>query len=312
MQQITVLEADDGMRLDRWFERHYPGVTRGELHKMLRLKLVKVENKRAEPAQRLAAGQVVKLPDIAPEAKKADKPFTPAEKTMAAALECGILYRDDAVLILNKPAGLAVQGGSKVKLSVDRLLPLFRFGRAEVPRLVHRLDKDTSGILVLARTAVSASFLTTAFRTRKIEKTYLAAVAGVPMRAEGVIDMPLAHQGDREEKMGPSDDGKKAITRYKNLDSLLDKMAWMELTPVTGRKHQLRAHMALLGHPILGDGKYGGHQSFPEIMGIELTTLHLHAWKIRLPQEDGKKHIQVTAPLPPHMQRTANETGFGG
>jgi len=302
--------ADGDIRLDRWFKRHYPTLTHGHLQKLLRTGQVRLDGKRAQASDRVQPGQTVRVPplgDVAPAREPQPAPPRPEE---AKALQAAVIYRDADVIALNKPAGLAVQGGTGVDRHLDGLLDALRFDAGERPRLVHRLDRDTSGVLLLARSARAAAELAAGFRAKTTRKIYWAAVVGLPKPREGKIDLPLAKlQGRLGERVMPDeDDGKPAITRYQVVSHAGDKLSWLALMPITGRTHQLRAHCVALGTPILGDGKYGGRASRPE--GVpEPRKLHLHARTLILPRPDGSV-LKLTAPLPAHMKATWRFIGF--
>jgi len=308
--EAHISEEDGGIRLDRWFKRHYPAVPHALLEKYLRKKQVRVEGAKARASDRLAAGQRVSFPDAFSTAAAPPKPAAPAE---AGAAQAWVIYHDAHLLALNKPAGLAVQGGSgQGERHVDAMLDGLRFGANARPKLVHRLDKDTSGILLLARDAKTAAELARRFAGKDIEKTYIALVRGVPKPRTGRISLPLAkleagkHSRERVEVEG---EGKHAVTEYLVMESLAQKLAWVELKPITGRTHQLRVHMAAIGHPIIGDGKYGGKEAFME--GLNLPPrLHLHAARLTLPRWHGKT-LALTAKLPPHMQESDALLGTG-
>jgi len=213
-----------------------------------------------------------------------------------------VLFKDAEVLVIDKPAGLAVQGGSNTTRHLDGVLELLKLGADETPRLVHRLDKDTSGVLVLGRTRQAAQWLTHAFRRKETEKVYWALLVGVPEIAGGKIDMPLGKQGGHgNERVGvDEEDGKRAVTHYQVLETVGSKAAFAALRPITGRTHQLRAHMAALGTPIQGDGKYGGRLAFLEAEELP-KKMHLHARHLRIKRPDGG-WLEATAPLPDHMR----------
>lgn len=289
-------EAD--IRLDRWFKRHYPGLPFGRLAKLLRTGQVRVDGKRAKPGDRLAPGAEIRVPPIEAGAAPAKKAAAPVRAEDAAALKQAILYQDDDIIAINKWPGLAVQGGTRMTRHLDAMLDALKTG-GERPRLVHRLDKDTSGVLLLARSPKAAAYLTKAFRDGKVEKTYWALTVGVPRPAEGEISMPLAKgRGPRGEQMVGAKDGQKAVTLYEVLDVAGKRLAWLALRPLTGRTHQLRVHCAAMGTPILGDRKYGGPDAMIE--GFE-KRLHLHARSLKFRALDGRLR-EVRAPLPPHMQ----------
>lgn len=307
MKETTVTEADSDIRLDRWFQRHYPQIKHGELMKALRKKLVRVNGARADAGQHLAAGDVIKHPEFTDTPKKSAPSLSDAEIREA---QGWVIFKNKHVIAINKPAGLATQGGSKQKYHLDRLLPALQFDAASPPKLVHRLDKDTSGVLLLGRDAKSAQALTKAFASKTIQKTYWALVVGKPGEEEGEIKLPLAKQriSGQERMVVDKKEGKQAITHFYRREALAMKLSWMELSPLTGRTHQLRVHMEAIGHPIIGDGKYGGQESFPE--GLNLPpTLHLHARHITLPDIFGAM-LDITAPLPPHMRTSWDMLGF--
>jgi 23S rRNA pseudouridine955/2504/2580 synthase len=311
VQHLTVATNETDTRLDRWFRRRFPQLTQGALQRMLRTGQVRVDGRRAEASTRLAAGQEIRVPPF-PE-RPAPRPAAPrpVSEQDARMLERLVLYRDDAVIALDKPAGLAVQGGPGLTRNLDAMLDALRFGHGERPRLVHRLDRDTSGVLLLARSAAAASRLAAAFRGREAEKVYWAAVVGRPSPAEGRVDLPLVKQpGGRGERVAPAEEGEagaRAITEFRTVDAAQRWAAWLELRPLTGRTHQLRVHCAeALGCPILGDGKYGG--SSAHIEGLA-PRLHLHARALRVAHPGGGK-LEVAAALPPHMRETFAFLGF--
>ena len=312
--QLKKVSADENdTRLDRWLKRHVPTLTQGALQKMLRTGQIRVEGKRAEANTRLLAGQEVRIPPIQanPLAKLPRDP-KPVDDRDAKALERMVIYRDAEVLVLDKPHGLPVQGGPGITRHLDGMLDALQFDALERPRLVHRLDRDTSGVLVLARTVGSAAKLAAAFRGRDVEKTYWAVVLGEPTPPAGRIDMALVRQGGpRGERTAPAEKGDRtaarATTDFKIIDAVRRRAAWLELKPLTGRTHQLRVHCAeALGCPILADGKYGGQAAHLE--GLP-EQLHLHARALRLPHPSGG-WIEVAAPLPPHMKETFAFFGF--
>lgn len=303
--ETRVVARDEAeQRLDRWFKRHFPTLGHGQLSKLLRTGQVRVDGKRAKANQRLEAGQAIRVPPLGE--APAPEPTRPrrADSETGNALREAVLYRDDEMIALNKPAGLAVQGGSGTSRHVDGALDSLRYGATERPRLVHRLDKDTSGVLVLARDQRAARRLTHAFRAKSAMKIYWALVVGEPKPAAGQIELPIAKlPGRAGEKMAVDHEtGKSAVTRYVTLEKLGRRAALVALFPVTGRTHQLRVHMAALGTPIMGDGKYGGAEAFLQGEGVS-RKLHLHARAIRLPDEDGVP-VEVIAPLQDHMIRS--------
>lgn len=307
VQFVDVAPDDDGIRLDRWFKRHVPQLSFGQVSKMLRKGEVRLDGKRADVKTRVVAGQTLRLPPLdgrlsqvrsAPEPKMS----TPED---AAFIQSLILHEDDAVLALNKPPGLPTQGGSGVTRHLDGMLRSYGDQR---PRLVHRLDKDTSGILILGKSPNAAAWLADAFRKRETEKTYHALCIGVPQPQEGEIKARLEKApGKAGEKMVVSDAGKSAATHFRTLDHAGRRCALMELQPVTGRTHQLRVHMAHIGCPIVGDGKYGGQQAY--LTGAISRKLHLHAARISLAHPDGGM-LALEAQYPTHMVESLTALGL--
>lgn len=313
VQTVEVTREDDGVRLDRWFKKHYPGLTFGRLQKLLRTGQVRVDGKKAkEPKLRLEEGQSVRVPPL--EKEKGAQTQQPSKQRVtreeAEAIRSWVLHEDDHIIILNKPAGLAVQGGSGTTKHIDGMLNALKGDRMDKPRLVHRLDKDTSGILVLARSQKAAQALTAAFRTKNVRKAYWGIVVGVPERSEGRIDLPLGkrHAKSGERMVVDEFEGKRAITQFKTIDQAGRRAVWLEMEPVTGRTHQLRVHMQAIGTPILGDGKYGGGEAF--LPGAEVPKqLHLHARAIRFVHPAGGQ-FELIAPMPDHMKETWAYLGF--
>ena len=312
VETITVSAAEGEIRLDRWFRIHFPEVGYTYLQKLLRSGLVRMVMKRAQAIDRLAAGQEVRVPAIVRQPKAAApglKAPPGVSKGDRALIEKMILFEDDEVLVLNKPAGIAVQGGTGTRRHIDGILAGMadRFG-GERPRLVHRLDRDTSGVLLVAKTRNAAAKLGRTFQTRSAAKTYWALVNGVPHPILGMVEAALVKaagpDGDRVRKAlpGEQDAAMHATTHYSVIDRVGRKAAWVSLKPVTGRQHQLRAHMSIIGHPIVGDNKYEGGMDLPaENMDAKL---HLHARRLIIPHPSGKAQIHVTAPLPHHKHRT--------
>jgi 23S rRNA pseudouridine955/2504/2580 synthase len=307
----AVAEDESEERVDRWFNRNFLGLSHGRLEKLLRTGQIRVDGKRAKASQRLEVGQAIRIPPLdaetvrAPEAKK-PKPSglqMEADDPVVRQLLESILHMDDEMIVINKPAGLAVQGGSGTKVHVDAALDHLKFDKIDRPRLVHRLDKDTSGALVLARSQAAARRLTQAFRHKATLKIYWALVVGEPKMSSGEIDAPLQKRPGRlGEKMEIDDEGKRAVTRYRIIERLGGKVTWVAMYPVTGRTHQLRVHMSEIDCPILGDGKYGGQEAFLHGEGVS-RKLHLHARALRLPGINGKT-IEVIAPLTDHIKRS--------
>lgn len=310
VQFITVATEDNDIRLDRWFMRHYPDLKNGQLQRLLRAKNIRVNGKKATTAQHLNVGDEVRVPPLTVSPKsELPRDLSKADTEFMKSL---VIYKDEYVIVLNKPAGLAVQGGSKTERHIDGMLDALRFEKNEKPHLVHRLDKDTSGVLVLGRTANAAAKLAEAFRSRDAHKVYWAVVVGKPKLLSGKIDAPLSKMSGAkggEQMRIDFENGQKALTLYRVIDSLGKKASWLELSPLTGRTHQLRVHLAeALNTPIIGDGKYGGDRSFS--VGIDNNKkLHLHARAIRLPHPNGKI-LEIQADLPKHMLDTFHFLGF--
>ena len=308
---VTADEAD--IRLDRWFKRHFPALGHGRLQKLLRTGQVRVDGKRAQANARLVEGQTIRVPPLADseESKSTPSASRPASRPEDAdELRAMILHEDDALIALNKPAGLAVQGGSKTRRHVDGML-MSLSPKGERYRLVHRLDRDTSGLLVIAKMASSAAKLSKAFQRHEVQKLYWALVAGLPPLQEGVIDKALAKApsgGGRDLELVQTgvDGAQKAVTRYRTIARAGKISAWLALQPLSGRTHQLRVHCALMDCPILGDPKYGGPKARPD--GAP-RTLMLHARELDLPHPDGGR-LTLEAALPNTMRAGFAWIGF--
>ncbi|GGB97248.1 pseudouridine synthase [Novosphingobium endophyticum] len=310
VRQFTVGSDDDGVRLDRWFKRHLPQVGFATVSRWARTGQIRVDGKRADVDTRLEAGQTLRVPPGG-EAKpggKAARPRRELSEEELALADSMVLTQDRAAIVLNKPPGLATQGGLGMKQHVDGLLDAYA-AQGPRPRLVHRLDKDTSGVLLVARTPGSAAYFSKRFSGRSARKIYWALVVGVPSIADGMIELPLAKQpGTGGEKMQVDEEnGKPSRTRYRVIDRAGNRAAWVELYPMTGRTHQLRVHMAAIGHPIVGDGKYGGQDAF--LSGSISRKLHLHARRLVIDHPDGAP-LDVTAPLPEHFAASMAQLGF--
>lgn len=307
-----VRRGEEGMRLDRWFKCHFPALTHGRLEKLLRTGQVRVDGARAKASTRLEVGQCVRVPPLpmASQPPMRGPGLSEAERSFLASIT---LYEDDDLLVLDKPPGLAVQGGTGTTRHLDALLERLGEDRDSRPRLVHRLDRDTSGVLVVAKRRQVAARLGRMFQTRSVRKIYWALVKGVPKPPQGKIDAALVKatgpEGDRVRKARPGEQevAQTAVTHYAVVDRAGGQLAWVSLKPVTGRQHQLRAHMAILGHPILGDEKYHGDKDLP---GGIANKLHLHARRVSFPHPAGEGTVDVTAPLPEHMAQAFAALGF--
>jgi 23S rRNA pseudouridine955/2504/2580 synthase len=313
---FTVAADDDDIRLDRWFKRHQPDVSFAQVSRWARTGQLRIDGKRAAPGDRIRAGQSLRLPP--PEAAtvsatpekvkpKRERPVL-SDDQIAFAKEL-LIHKDTQALVINKPPGLATQGGTKTHEHVDGLLDALQYEAEGRPKLVHRLDKDTSGALLLARTSRAAAYFAKAFSSRTARKVYWALISGVPSIEDGFIDLPIGKQpGSGGEKMHVDEkEGSPARTRYRVIERAGNRAAWVELQPHTGRTHQLRVHMAAIGHPIVGDGKYGGQEAF--LTGGISRKMHLHARRIRIDHPDGGQ-VDVTADLPVHFAESLDLLGF--
>jgi len=314
--QIVAVGPDEaGMRLDRFLSARFPALALTHIQRIVRKGEVRVSGHRAKPSDRLEAGWGIRVPPLRLDAKPPSTRRPSESDTDAAFLRSIILFEDDDLMVLNKPLGLAVQGGSGTVRHVDGLLESLRDREGQKPRLVHRLDKDTAGCLVVARTRFAASALAKSFRSRATRKIYWALVAGVPRVKQGRVSTYLAREeGDETEtRMAVAKHGdagaSHALTYYAVVDQVAQKLAWLSLKPVTGRTHQLRAHAAHIGHPIVGDPKYFDVENWELPGGIQ-NRLHLLARRIVVPHPRTGRPVDVTAPLPPHMQQSFNLLGF--
>ena len=312
VRTFTVKPDDDGIRLDRWFKRNLPDASFNIVSRWARTGQLRVDGKRATPGDRIEAGQSIRVPPADPAAPEKARPkkerprLTDDQMAFAESL---VIHKDKAALVLNKPPGLATQGGTKTDEHVDALLDALWFEADQRPKLVHRLDKDTSGALLVARSARAAASFSKSFSSRTARKVYWAIIVGAPSIEDGMIELPIAKQpGTGGEKMHVDEkEGSPARTRYRVIDRAGNNAAWVELQPFTGRTHQLRVHMAAIGHPIVGDGKYGGKESF--LTGTISRKMHLHARRIRVDHPDGGQ-IDVRADLPAHFAETLAGLGF--
>jgi 23S rRNA pseudouridine955/2504/2580 synthase len=314
VQTVTVTPDENGMRVDRFFEARFPGLSFSHIQRIIRKGEVRVNGKRTEPKNRLEAGQAIRIPPLKLDAPKLRDDAPPAQKDRAF-IKSITLYEDADVLVLNKPMGLSVQGGSGTTRHLDGMLGALRGPGvdAQRPRLVHRLDKDTAGCLLVAKTRFAAAALAKTFRTRSARKIYWALVVGVPKPKQGRVSTYLAKQEEEEDSyMRIAQHGEKdavhAVTYYAVVETAAQKLAWISLKPVTGRTHQLRAHMAHVGNPIIGDPKYFNIENWELPGGIQ-NKLHLLARRIVVPHPRGGT-IDVSAPLPPHMEQSWNLLGF--
>ncbi|WP_164661591.1 RluA family pseudouridine synthase [Tropicibacter sp. Alg240-R139] len=330
VQMITVAEGDGDQRIDRWLRRLFPHVSQGRIEKMCRKGELRIDGGRVKASSRVEVGQVVRIPPLPASDQRPTEHRPRIKDADVRMIQDCVIYRDDHVIALNKPAGLPVQGGSGQTKHVDGLAEALRFDLDENPRLVHRLDKDTSGVLLLARTREAAKGLTAAFRHRNTHKIYWALVAGVPTPYLGEIKTGLVKasghgkQGEGEKMIAidPRDiddtpGAKRSHTLYATLYRVASRASWVAMEPITGRTHQLRAHMAGMGHPIIGDGKYGGSGQEnlgdgwgAQLGGIISKKLHLHARTLSFEHPITHKPVTVTAKLPAHMKDSWDTLGW--
>ena len=315
-RQFIVADDDDGIRLDRWFKRHMPDTSFNIVSRWARTGQLRIDGKRAAPGDRIEAGQTIRLPPAevaaaatAAKAQRPAKPRAPLTQEETELAQSMVIHRDKQAIVLNKPPGLATQGGTKTEVHVDRLLDALTYEAEGRPKLVHRLDKDTSGVLLVARNARAAGHFAKAFSSRTARKIYWAIVTGVPSIEDGMIELPIAKQpGTGGEKMHVDEkEGSPARTRYRVIERAGNRACWVELQPYTGRTHQLRVHLAAIGHPIVGDGKYGGAEAF--LSGTISRKMHLHARRLRVDHPDGGQ-IDMRAELPEHFADTLRNLGF--
>ena len=316
MTGVESLEVDGDeadIRLDRWFRRHFPTLSHGRLEKLLRTGQVRVDGKRAQASLRLTPGQQIRVPPLgdAPETAVKARPKPATGDKDAEFVRSLVIHRDADVIAINKPPGLAVQGGTGTTRHLDAMLDALRFDAKERPRLVHRLDRDTSGVLLLARNVKTAASLGEMFRGRDVRKVYWALVVGVPDMARGKIDLAVAKKpGKHGERMEPdAEDGQRAVSVYSVVDRAGARVSWLALWPLTGRTHQLRVHCAAMHTPIVGDAKYGGAEAFLPAEGVA-RKLHLHARELVLPHPSGRGMLRLKAELPPHMVASWRVFGF--
>ncbi len=313
VQNVLVSADEAGMRVDRFLEARFPGLSFSHIQRIIRKGELRVNGKRAQPKDRLAVGQAVRIPPLRLDQPRPRAPGSEADEKTRVLLKSMTLYEDADVLVLNKPMGLAVQGGSGTTRHLDGMLEVLRDAQGQRPRLVHRLDKDTAGCLLVAKTRFAASALAQSFRSRSARKIYWALVAGVPKPRQGRISTFLAKEEREDDSFmriarHGEEGASHAVTYYAVVETAARQLAWLSLKPVTGRTHQLRAHMAHIRHPIVGDPKYFDKENW-ELPGGMQNRLHLLARRIAVPHPRGGV-IDVTAPLPPHMQQSWNLIGF--
>jgi 23S rRNA pseudouridine955/2504/2580 synthase len=313
VQTVAVSADETGMRVDRFLEARFPGLSFSHIQRIIRKGELRVNGKRAKPKDRLQAGQAVRIPPLKLDQPRPSTPGSEADAKTRDFLKSITLHEDADVLVLNKPMGLAVQGGSGTTRHLDGMLEVLRDAQGQRPRLVHRLDKDTAGCLLVAKTRFAASALAKTFRSRSARKIYWALVAGVPKPRQGRVSTFLAKEEREDDSFmriarHGEEGASHAVTYYAVVDTAAQRLAWLSLKPVTGRTHQLRAHMAHIGHPIVGDPKYFSNENW-ELPGGMQNRLHLLARRIVVPHPRGGT-IDMTAPLPPHMKQSWNLIGL--
>ncbi len=313
VQTVVVTADENNMRVDRFLEARFPGLSFSHIQRIVRKGELRVNGRRADSKDRLEEGQSVRIPPLRLDAPKVPGHLSEAASGTLQTLKEITLYEDADVMVLNKPAGLAVQGGSGITRHVDQMLEVMRDAKGQKPRLVHRLDKETAGCLLVAKTRFAATALTGSFRHRSARKIYWALVAGVPKPKQGRISTYLAKEEGEEDTImriaAHGDEGAShAVTYYAVVETSAQKLAWVSLKPVTGRTHQLRAHMAHIDHAIVGDPKYFNRENWQLPGGLQ-KRLHLLARRIVIPHPRGGV-IDVTAPLPPHMLQSWNLLGL--
>ena len=328
VEMIVVAKDEAGMRLDRWFKDHFPGLGFGHLQKLIRSGQVRVDGGRCKTDQRLGVGQTVRIPPVQyGDAAQSGASFYDGEggapmarpKQVASANEAEylrslLLYEDEHVFVFNKPAGLAVQGGSGMTRHIDGMLEALRDRKGVKPRLVHRLDRETSGCLLVARSRLAAATLARTFQTRSARKIYWALVFGQPKPAQGKISSYLKRVAGPDGDMmvvakHGEPDAQHAVTYYSIVEHSAGRLSWLTMKPTTGRTHQLRVHCQAMGHPIIGDPRYFDIENWELPGGIQ-NRLHLLARRLTIPHPAGGEVIDVTAPLPPHMLQSWNLLGF--
>ena len=312
MPTATIAEDDDGIRLDRWFQRHAKDVSFNIVSRWSKSGSVRLNGAKAGPGDRVQAGQSLTWPEELPvpvSNRPTEKPRDPLSAAQIEYMRAMVLHMDSHAIVINKPPGLATQGGTGITTSVDAMLDALQYDADARPRLVHRLDKDTSGVLLLARTSKAAAFFSKQFASREAHKSYWGLTLGVPKVAAGTIDASLAKQpGTGGEKMHVDlETGLKAKTRYRVIELAAGRAAWVEFLPLTGRTHQIRVHAAAIGHSLVGDGKYGGKESF--LTGGISRKLHLHSRRLLIAQPDGGT-LDIKADMPGHMAETWRMLGF--
>ncbi|MEM7546070.1 MAG: RluA family pseudouridine synthase [Pseudomonadota bacterium] len=328
VQHIEVPRDEGDQRLDRFLRKRFPHLQQGRIEKMCRKGEVRLDGGRVKPATRVEDGQIIRVPPLpdpgVERPRAAPVSFTPEQADM---IRDAVVYKDEHVIALNKPPGLATQGGTGQNVHLAMLCEALCFEREDAPRLVHRLDKDTSGLIVLARTGKAAAALAKAFQSRETQKIYWAAVAGAPKPRMATICYGLVKAGGAgSEKMRcihpdevkTVEGAKRAVTDYATIETMAQRASWVALKPITGRTHQLRAHMAEVGNPIVGDGKYAGNsvtnegEGWGAQLGGEISRkLHLHARRLELqhPADKGRRLV-LTAELPEHMKKSWDYFGW--
>lgn len=306
---LNVKPDEDNQRLDRYLRKHIGKVPFSLIQKIIRTGQVRVDGKRGKTDTRLSEGQQIRIPPV--EEKHGPTQFKPRKGDLEK-LRAMIIYDDGDLLVLNKPYGVPTQGGSKINYHIDGLLKLMEDSKGVRPKLTHRLDRDTSGLLICARSAKTVRAMGQVFKSKNIRKYYWAVTIGVPEQYQGIIDAPLGKgEGALKDTMVIDTEGGKASrTEYSILDTAASTAALVAFWPRTGRTHQIRAHAStVLGTPILGDVKYGGMEETFE--GLNLSErLHLHAFRIQCPHPNGKGILDLSAPLPDDLKKSWKAFNF--
>jgi 23S rRNA pseudouridine955/2504/2580 synthase len=319
-QDIIVEKDDHDCRLSTWIIRNNKLLSFNSVNTLCRKGLIRVNGLKTKASYRLVAGDTVRMPT--PFSKTLDKkPKLKFDPLLEKELIDSVIFKDEYLIAINKPEGLASQGGSyQGDRHIDAYKSIFQFDSNEAPRLIHRLDKDTSGVLLLARNAKAANIFTSLFRQKLVEKVYWALVEGVPRKKEGIVESYIGKLDiwrpnfqkdlDREKRSWNKENTKKALSYYRVIKQVGSQYAWLQLKPATGRTHQLRIHCAKLGTMIVGDRKYRNSQSGNFKDSIDSEKLFLHAKSLTFMHPVSKKTTVIEAELPKHMSLAWKRFGW--